>query len=113
MHNAIDLTKCSPAGSIFILILVNSLGLLVIPGYKVIFIKEIGNHFMGGKLDDHTFVPEDCTHTFIIRHPVKTLTSHIKTMVKAIEEMTQGKFITLCDHGDHLENRDLEPTLDV
>ena len=79
----------------------------------MVFIKEIGNHFMGAKLDDHSFVPEDCTHTFIIRHPVKTLKSHIKTMVKAIQEMTQGKLITLCDHSDHLENIDLESTLKV
>ena len=59
-------------------------------GYNMVFIKEMAKH-LSGRLDDHSYIPQDCTHTFLIRHPVKTMKSYISTLLKLYERTIPGK----------------------
>ena len=56
----------------------------------MVFIKEMAKH-LAGRLDDHSYIPEDCIHTFLIRHPAKTMKSYITTLLKLYERTIPGK----------------------
>ena len=56
----------------------------------MIFIKEMTKH-LAGRLDDHSYIPEDCIHTFLIRHPAKTIKSFIEASNKTLDETIPGR----------------------
>ena len=60
-----------------------------IPQYELVFIKEMAKH-LAGRLDDHSYIPEDCIHIFLIRHPAKTMKSYITTLLKMYERTIPG-----------------------
>ncbi len=51
--------------------------------------KDMPGHLLGREAD-LSYVPEYATHTFLIRHPVKTINSFIKLVVKAVEILIPG-----------------------
>ena len=52
-----------------------------IAGYDYVFIKEMVEHFTH-RHDYTSYVPEDCIHTFLIRHPIKILNSALESNKK-------------------------------
>ena len=60
-----------------------------IPEHELVFIKEMAKH-LAGRLDDHSYIPEDCIHTFLIRHPAKTMKSYITTLLKMYARIIPG-----------------------
>ncbi len=52
--------------------------------------KEMCKH-LPGRLRDPTFIPPSAVHTFLIRHPVKTIKSFITGCEKALGDMKEGE----------------------
>ena len=59
---------------------------LLLVGYKTVFIKELAK-LLGSRIEDPTFIPQDCVHTFLIRHPIKKLKSFVTILKQALAEI--------------------------
>ena len=58
-------------------------------GYDYVFIKEMPGHF-DVKIGDISYIPKDSIHTFLIRHPVKTIKSSVLIGEKAKDTFLAG-----------------------
>ena len=56
----------------------------------MVFIKEMAKH-LAGRLDDHSYIPQDCINTFLIRHPVKTMKSYTSALLRMYERTIPGE----------------------
>ena len=55
------------------------------------FIKDMPGHFMD-TTTDLSYFPEDCLHTFLIRHPAKSMMSELSLATKNIDYLFMGLF---------------------
>ena len=63
---------------------------LFCPGHSLVFIKE-GTSMLGDRVEDSSYIPEDYIHTFLIRHPAKTLNSFVSMVTDGANQSVGGK----------------------
>ena len=58
--------------------------------HNLVFIKE-GTSVLGDRVEDNSYIPEDYIHTFLIRHPAKTLNSFVSMVTNGVNKGEGGK----------------------
>ena len=46
---------------------------------------------LGDRVEDDSYIPEDYIHTFLIRHPAKTLNSFVSMVTNGVTQSVGGK----------------------